>query len=254
MQGTGIDKLLRWLNVVALLAGTLAATLAGLKSSPPTSGTQPPTGSPTTPPIERKYGRLDPHAAIGRQQFGKAGCTGTVIGPRRSDGRWDVATAAHCLDGTPSDGTLQLKDGTTLAVTRVKVDQKSDVAWCVTTLPHDDLPYALLADSLPAKGDKVWHAGYGFDKPGNTEQGAVTVPQTDDGQTEFLLSVSSGDSGGAIALDASGRVIATVCCTTRIAGPGRVWGASVESLRKTRPIPGIMASTWTPIPVPTRDD
>ncbi len=42
-------------------------------------------------------GKLDPVAALGRIRFGNAGCTATVIGPRRPDGKWDVLTAAECL-------------------------------------------------------------------------------------------------------------------------------------------------------------
>ncbi|MGL6097132.1 MAG: hypothetical protein ACRC7O_15210, partial [Fimbriiglobus sp.] len=59
----------------------------------------------------------DAAAALGKIRFGNAGCTATVIGPRRADGKWDVLTAAHCVNGEGQRGTMTLKDGRSFAIT-----------------------------------------------------------------------------------------------------------------------------------------
>lgn len=56
----------------------------------------PPITPPVTPPTPKA--KADPWNALGRIQFVNAGCTATVVHPRRADGRWDVLTAAHCVD------------------------------------------------------------------------------------------------------------------------------------------------------------
>lgn len=185
--------------------------------------------------------------AIGRIQFGSAGCTATVIGPRRPDGRWDVLTAAHCASDNAT-GTMTLKDGRRVAVRVAIRDPKADVCWLTTVDPIETMPHAKLATALPAKGSPVWHAGYGTDRPGNRETGEYRGESTDN-QLEFLLSVSHGDSGGAIVIADTGELIACVCCTTRIGERSRMWGGSAILAAKLRPKVDAI-DDWRPMPIP----
>jgi len=187
------------------------------------------------PPPDSPGGRLDPPKALGRIRFGNAGCTATIIGPRRSDGRWDVLTASHCMNGVGSRGTFVLQDGRSLNV-RVQVHQrKADIAWLVTEDAHTQLPYANLSTSNPPVGTAVWHAGYGVDQPGNREDGQVSAIENSDGQLRFTLSVSSGDSGGGIFRADTNEVVSTVCCTSGLARKVSMWGGSAERAKQLRP-------------------
>lgn len=221
-----------------------------------------------------QHGKLDPPNALGRIRFGNAGCTATVIGPRRPDGRWDVLTAAHCISGIGARGTMVMKDGRNIAVRAVTHDRTPDVCWLVTEQSVEDMPYALLAEDNPGVGVKVWHAGYGVDKPGNREDGEVSASENGQGQIRFTLSVSSGDSGGGILRVDDNRVVSTVCCTSGMARKVSMWGGSTAVIRRTRPpattdtgeewepitIPfkpdanPMTADPWQPLPIPIRHD
>lgn len=182
------------------------------------------------PPDNR--GKLDPINSVCRIQFGNAGCSATVIGPRRDNNTYIVLTAAHCIPSNIREGKLTVRDGSfSLKVFVRAIDRQTDCAWLVTEPTQRALAYSLLAEQLPPKNGEVWHCGFGFDKPGNVEKGYVLDPETN-GQTRFMLSVSSGDSGGGIFYN--DRVISCVCCTTRIAGIGNVWGASILSILKLK--------------------
>jgi len=147
---------------------------------------------------------------------------------------------------------MVLRNGTTLRITYISSDPRSDHAWFTTTLPSERLPYGLLADALPSPDDKVYHGGWGIDQPGNRESGTVVRGDNGAGQTQFRLSVSSGDSGGGIALDSSGRILSPVCCTTAKGQVADVWGANVSECRKTWPMPIPTLAEWTPIEIPIR--
>lgn len=213
---------------------------------PPGPGPNPPDG----------HGRLDPLNALGRIRFGSAGCTATVIGPRRPDGRWDVLTAAHCMRGVGEKGTITLR-GTTqsIPITIVSHHKTPDVAWAVTDGPHDDLPYAMLATSNPAPGTPIWHAGYGVDTPGNREDGVVAAEENRDGQIRMTLSVSSGDSGGGIFRADTNEVISTVCCTSGMARKVSMWGGSTQQCNRHRParVSEVEPNGWSPLPIPIRE-
>lgn len=211
-------------------------------------GTSPPKPDPKPP----QNGKLDPVNALGRIQFGNAGCTATVIGPQRADGRWDVLTAAHCVRNGDR-GSMRLKDGRTLAIRVVKREATSDLAWCVTDDPVEGLSYANLAASNPQPGVGVWHMGYGIDKPGNREDGMVSESQNSDGQTRFVLSVSSGDSGGGIFRTDTGELVSTVCCTSSLSNKGSMWGASLERIKANRPTT-LLLDEWKPIDLPLRKE
>lgn len=219
----------------------------------------PPTPLPPTPP---KPKAADPMAALGRIQFGNAGCTATVIGPRRSDGRWDMLTAAHCVTSVAigSKGTCQLRDGRKFAVVMVSRSKLSneggpDCAWLtIDDATLADLPFAEIAAANPAPGVKMWHAGFGVDVPGNRENGTVTAGEDANGQIEMSISVSSGDSGGGMFRTDTGELIACVCCTTAKGQVARVWGCSAEVARNLRPkVATDDTSDWfTPIDIPQR--
>lgn len=214
---------------------------AGSAPIPPPGPTPPVPPKPKTPASE----------AIGRIQFASAGCTATVIYPRRADGRWDVLTAAHCCNPGTS-GTMSLKNGKRFGVQVVGHHKTQDIAWLVTTDVHEDLPYAMLAPSNPAAGVKIWHMGYGVDKPGNREEGSVVSPENGDGQTQFRLSVSSGDSGGSILRQDTDEVVSTVCCTSAKGQLANVWGGSCSQIRRTRP--AYASDEWTPLEIPIRPE
>ena len=247
-----LDRARQWITLAAALIAAIAVTIRGGSpgNSPPM--TQPPSTIPTLPP-GKPAPAADPLAAIGQIQFGSAGCSATIVGPRREDGRWDILTAAHCLKGQPESGRLKLRDGRVITVRAASQDARSDAAWLVTVDPHDSLPFALLADKLPEPGERVWHAGFGIDNPGIREDGEVVNGQNSDGQTQFILSVSSGDSGGGIALDRTGRILSSVCCTEARGRKANCWGCSVESARRIRPKQLTDDFNWSPIALPIKE-
>jgi hypothetical protein len=216
----------------------------------------PPVPDPKQPdPPKRK---ADPVNALARIQFTNAGCTATVLDPRRPDGRWELLTAAHCVRhvGVGAVGTCQLREGKQFKVKVVNIEEGTDCAWLVTEAADlGELPFAVLAAKNPEVGAKIWHAGYGVDVPGNREDGEVRASQDGNGQTEFGLSVSSGDSGGGIFRTDTGELVSTVCCTSAKGAKARVWGASAESVAKRRPKATATddAAEWfRPIDVPVR--
>jgi len=173
--------------------------------------------------------------AIGQIRFGNSGCTATIIGPVwNTDETIDILTAAHCvkLGGV---GKMSLKDGRSFAVKCVARDPDSDAAWLVANNPGADVPFLLLADEPPQAGEVVWHQGYGIDKPGNRESGIFNAMADAGKKCQFRLSVSPGDSGGGIIVDSEGKVVSPVCCTTKLAGMGTVYGASPARAAKIRP-------------------
>lgn len=199
-----------------------------------------------TPPTAPPGGKADPVQATGKLRFGSAGCTATVIFPRRPDGKWDILTAAHCIGGIGSRGTFTLKDGRTLNVSVVSKDTRPDIAWLVTQDPVENLPYAYLAKDLPAIGTRIWHQGYGVDRPGNRETGTVTASTSSRNQLTMRLSVSSGDSGSGIFREDTGEVVSVVCCT----GGGRTYGGTNLEAQRLRPSNTSIEAVENPHPVP----
>lgn len=227
---------------VAVAGAYFGIPVAQKNESPPVEKTKP--KAKAKPKVES-----DPLAAIGRIQFGQFGCTATVIEPRRIDGKYDILTAAHCTKDTPQTGTLTLRDGRKVAV-RVRIRAEvSDCCWLETVEPVANLPTARLARSNPPVGTRVWHAGFGVDQPGNREDGSVEAEEDAGGKLRFRLSVSSGDSGGAILRTDTKEVVGAVCCTTAKGQVAKVWGCSAESAWRVRP--GHQAeATVVPLPIP----
>lgn len=179
--------------------------------------------------------------AIGQIIFGNSACTATVIGPVYDNAATlDILTAAHCVR-VGAKGQMRLKDGRVLHVVCVARDAESDCAWLRADSPGGEIPYLLLSDDTPEAGSAVWHQGYGIDKPVNKELGIFKGVTQNGKQFQYLLSVSSGDSGGAIVLDSGGRVLSPVCCTTKMAGKGDVWGATPQACAALRPVQRVVS-------------
>ena len=204
-----------------------------------------PDPKPKDPPTAPKS---DPIGATGRLRFGSAGCTATVIGPKRQDGRYDVLTAAHCNGGKGDRGTLTLKNGITVGVTVVAKNERADLCWMVTDTVVGDLPFAVIATANPAVGTAIWHMGYGVDVPGNREDGEV-LGETTDGQLQMKLSVSSGDSGSGIFRADTGELVAVVCCTTGRGTKTIMYGGCAVEARKLRPATTDLEA-WVPKEMP----
>lgn len=241
-------------RLLTLLLAALGAALGVSQevSSYRKTAETPPGNACPMPAPKASTSKPDPLAAIGKIQFGHAGCSATIIGPRRSDGRWDVLTAHHCMAGQPESGWMELRSGQRLAITQVVGDDTADCHWCVTDIPIEVLPYALLSTTLPNPGDEVWHAGFGTDKPGNREVGRVVRSTSGGGQSQYRLSVSHGDSGGGICLTPSGYVLSPVCCTSSVGRVGDVWGADCIHCGACRPHVTASELGWTPLQMPVR--
>lgn len=237
-------------SFLSIRYGVPPGTIPPIPAPPPQ---QQPPGPPVRPPSPEEQGKPDTLAAIGRITFGSSGCTATVIGPRRGDGRWNVLTAAHCVSGVGARGNMVLKDGRKFGLTVVAVNKSADCSWCVTDTNSEGYPFALLAEYTPDVGTKVWHAGYGVDRPGNREEGEVTAGPDSNGQIQFSLSVSSGDSGGAIVQESTGRVLSCVCCTAARGQRAKVWGAGPTAISRLLPTEFALEG-WNPIEIPERKE
>jgi hypothetical protein len=197
----------------------------------------------------------DPVAAIGRVRFAGGGCSGAAIWPRRADGRWDILCAAHCVSQVGERGTFTLKDGRVINVRVTAMNKNTDCAWFVTEEAIERMPYAVLAKSNPAPGTRVWHAGYGIDKPANREDGDVRTPEEPDGKTKFFLSVSSGDSGGPIFRTDNNEVVSSCCCTMQRGAPAIMFGTSAVNANRLRPkLTSAQAEEWVPLMMPAVGD
>jgi hypothetical protein len=246
----------QWITWLLMVGAAFLAALGarwGIPIPPPPVITQPP-DPPPAPPAPPTPPAPTPNAlaAIVRISSGNVGCSATVIGPRRPDGRWWVLTASHCVSGTGQRWSMRFRDGRTSGFQVVNFDRRADWCWGVTDTDAADLPFALTADSTPAVGTKIWHAGYGIDVPGNREDGTITSGVLSDGKIQMRMSVSSGDSGGGIVIDSAGRIVSTVCCTSNVGGRGEVYGAAPESFNTGRR-DTVSLDEWKPIPIPVRE-
>lgn len=239
--------------IAAIIAGLMAflgALTAGRMvtlTAPVQDGAQPvaETAQPPKPPQGP-----DPLNAVVRITRPGVGCSATIIGPRRDDGRYWVLTAAHCVTSANERWTAHLRRGGSVGWTVVSLNRAADYAWGVTDTTGMDLPWAELAPDAPPVGTPVWHAGFGTHEPGNREAGRVTAGTNTDGQVELEISVSTGDSGGGVVMDPTGRVIAVVCCTSAPGKRARVLGASPVAARRGQTSLAL-DDTWAPIPIPT---
>jgi hypothetical protein len=251
------EKILQLLSQAVLIAVTVLAARYGITIPPPVidgdsiRSVMPNEPQPFAVPPNGPKMVPDPTPAIGRLTVGGNGCTATVIGPQRDDGRWLVLSAAHCVNKVGQSGTLRLPSGRTIPVAVATINKRADCAWLVTVEPIADLPNAILAADVPAKGSEVWHAGFGVDRPGNREVGQFVEGPNGDGQIQFRLSVSSGDSGGAIVIAKTGEVVSTVCCTSARGQLADVWGAGPAAIAGAKPGTPV-AEQWVPMLIPQR--
>lgn len=201
------------LRAVTMAEGKLAVqttryvvTINGAVAPPP----RPPDKPPAVP-----EGRLDPMRARVRlsvpAEGGRSyGCSGTVIRPRQPGGKWQMLSAAHCIPGGKTEGTIRTTDDRSFRVRLLVADRRADIAWFEILEPPADLWYADLAREVPAVGTPIWHAGYGVDRPGNTERGTIRRGERADGMIEMDISTSSGDSGTGFFHDKNGQVVAVL--------------------------------------------
>lgn len=250
-----------WLQALAVAVLAVIGAMLGIHVAPPqqqppvipppTIPPQPPTPDPKPQPPAPEEPKPDTLNAIVQIGSGRVGCSATVIGPRRPDGRYWVLSAAHCVEGTNQHWSMKFRNGRTAGAIVVNFDRKADYSWMLTESNTDTYPFALLAESSPPPGTPIWHSGFGVDRPGNREDGVVTdVPNTD-GQIRMRLSVSSGDSGGGICVTADGRVFSTVCCTSGRGQVADVWGSSTEALRRGQ-VAQVRIDDWQPLEIPLR--
>jgi hypothetical protein len=208
-----------------------SVTVSPLKTPPVLPPGKPPSGGAGVLDPMRARVRLSIESSPGRF----SGCTGTVIYPRRDNGEWHILSANHCIPASNGAGTVTTVDGRKIKVTVKARDPEADVAWFETSGAPDDLAYAILSKELPAVGTEVWHAGYGVDKPGNTERGKVTGAERRDGKIEYAISVSSGDSGTGFFRADTAEVVGTLYGTEGWAGRTITVGGSCRRAWACRP-------------------
>lgn len=226
-------------------------TIRGTAPAP----TPPSPPAPPVPPTPGPGGKADPVAATARLTTEIGGCTITPVYPRRTDGRWDMACAAHCVQGIGAKGVAAFADGLRLDVvcTAHKGGAKKvvnpDMAW-FTTVRTDlaDLPFVYLASALPQVGTPVWQNGYGVKTKRRVFEGAVKG-EVSGGMLAFDLVVSPGDSGGGIYRKDTGEMLATVCCTPKDRNTP-TYGASCLTLAALRPLTGPLPSSLEVAPSP----
>lgn len=173
--------------------------------------------------------------AIGRLRIGNSGCTATIVGPiDADDAKIELLTAAHCIRVNDA-AMFTMHDGRILHCKCVSRDAGADAAWLVADNPKGDLPYLLLADDMPQRGEAVFHQGFGIDRPGNKEVGLFEQVADNGRKCMYRLNVSPGDSGGAIVLDRDFSILSPVCCSSNRGGMGDVFGATPMACAKIRP-------------------
>ena len=217
--------------------------------APPISDPQPPDKQPPQTPTDPPPDTLN---AIVKIRTTVGGCSAVFIIPRRPDGRYDILSAAHCFSTIGENVDVMFRNGRTTSAKVVNIDRRADCAWLVTATNGTTFPGAYLAERSPAVGEKIWHAGFGVDNPGNREEGEVLSAPQPNGRIRLRLSVSSGDSGGGFAVDKDGRIFSTCCCTVWDGRSRWTEGASTERIRAIRH-EQIDLWDWVPVPLPRLD-
>jgi hypothetical protein len=227
----------RWKIVITALV-TFIVTVAGAFTTTQVAGCGkgPPIIQPPGPPPKPEQ-KPDAWNAIGKLALQGAYCSGTVIGPPKSDGRWTVVSAAHCVNRVGEHATFIQRSGTSRNVTCYAINKTADISLWSTDAAQGDMAFTIVARTTPQPGTRVFHGGFGRDQPGNREEGEVVTLPNQDGQVKYHLSVSPGDSGGGICINENGELLSPVCCTTRLDGPGEVWGGSPEMINRMLTVP-----------------
>jgi hypothetical protein len=233
-----------WRVVIIAICSAVIAALGGGVSTVAWQGCG--RKPPDVPPREQEPDPLppdptpDPSEAIAKLALQGSFCSATIISPRRPDGKWWVVSAAHCYGRGPGVGVrgeLVTRSGQVAEVVCVAIDRRADIALLVTDKPFERLPSIPVAENTPSPGVPIFHSGYGQHIPGNREDGQITRGPNQDGQVQYRLSVSPGDSGGGIVVNVGGQLLSPVCCTTCLGCPGDVWGGSPERIRRMMSAP-----------------
>lgn len=225
-----------WPALVAALVAAVLSTLGNRQfppaSPPPTAPAPIPPHPEPPPPPAPPPPTSKPLEAIGRLVMQGGYCSATVVSAPDKDGRQVLLSAAHCAKAVGDVYNFFPRSGSMVPVRVLSINREADACLLETDSLRSPLPYLLVAAETPAEGSKVFHAGFGIDNPGNVETGTILQRDTGAGQVMFSLSVSPGDSGGGICLDSSGAVVSPVCCTTRLAARGQVFGARPEVVHR----------------------
>lgn len=203
---------------------------------------------PHVPPV-KPLPKGDPLGAMIKVRHGNAFCSGVHLGDVMKSGHSYYLTAAHCTGGLGSSVEVEMSDKKRITCRVVSRDTKSDISICRYPATVD-YPFAIVAKHLPEVGDKVWHKGFGVDRPGNLEKGEVTRANDERQQTTFRLSVSNGDSGSPIYLEASGEIVGVVCCTSG----SRMYGGNGPAVWSNLASANVQGDELIdPLPLPIRD-
>ena len=175
--------------------------------------------------------------AVGEVRSAAGQGSGTVVGPRRPDGRWDVLTAHHVSGG--QDCTLTLPGGQVLDLVPVACDRTGDLCWMATRRTDIDyLPAAPLATRTPAPGEKVWQCGYGVGCRWLVREGQVGPARIVAPERIHLANIviASGDSGAGV-FDAEGALVGVVTSAVRPhpTRPGEGMAGTLDGARRLRP-------------------
>lgn len=202
--------------------------------SPPPRPEPPGGPAPPTPPSPTWV--RNTMAAMGVTQTGSGRCTATHVKISATQSRSVFLTAAHCVGAVGSKvvfTTRRLPTELTVHCVVVAVNRDADCAWLMAedNRLYWEIPYAELSGELPPNGTAVWHAGFGVNIPGNTEEGTVVAVETE--QLQFDLSASPGDSGAAIVWRVRDQIVSVVCCGTTPGRRGPVWGARTDRIHDT---------------------
>jgi hypothetical protein len=217
-------------NLKALVTAFVAAVLAVITNRQLPSPALPDT--PADPPAMHTEPATDPRDAMGRLVMTGGYCSATPVSPLSKDRKQRLLSAAHCVKSIGEECQFVTRAGRMVKATVTAINRQADACLLVTEELREPLPYLSVATETPAVGATVFHAGFGSDQPGNTERGRIIQRDTGSGQVMFELSVSPGDSGGGICVNSSGALVSPVCCTTRLAQLGQVYGARPEVVRQ----------------------
>lgn len=247
---TGVDMdWKRWRPVIVAVLTLILGLMGGAATTQVAGCGRGPDPHPHTDPPPEPSAEPDPWNAIGKIAMQGGYCSGTVIGPRRPDGRWIVVSAAHCVSRVGEEATFIQRTGVTRRVVVMALNKKADIALFSTEAGQGQMSFTNVAQGTPQIGTRIFHGGFGRHIPGNREEGQVLGGPNNDGQVKYQLSVSPGDSGGGICMTADGLLLSPVCCTTRLDGPGEVWGGSPEMINRMLTSPTEYIELQ-PIPMP----
>lgn len=219
-----------------LALATAVLALLGNRQLPAPTPPDPPTAPAPTPPTAPTP-TSDPLKAIGKLVMFGGSCSATVVTAPDGQGQQLLLSAAHCVKSVGETCQYFTRSGQMVACRVKSINRGPDISILETEMLRSPLPFLLVAATSPPAGAPVMHAGFGVHVPGNVERGRVLQSDTGNGQIMFELSVSPGDSGGGICLDGQGRVISAVCCTTRIAAVGQVYGGRPEEIQRMMLLP-----------------